>query len=197
MGRVITEQSWLLFLAQLPASPSSARVALWRRLRAAGATSVLNGAWVLPRTDEHAALVALLAETVRGQGGSVTLFATQAASAAEQDAIVARFRADRGREYGELAERCDGFLAEIVRETDLQKFTFAELEELEDDLDKLTTWLRKIRARDFFPDQQAQAAADALERCDGALRAFAEEVYAFEGVAAPREGEAGPPKAST
>ena len=45
---------WLLLLAQLPSSPSSARVALWRRLRAVGAAGVLNGAWVLPHTAVHA-----------------------------------------------------------------------------------------------------------------------------------------------
>ena len=150
---------------------------------------MLNGAWVLPRTDEHAALFAQLADMVRGQGGSATVFTTQAMSMAEQEGIMARFPADRAREYDEFAERCRGFLAEIERETELQKFTFAELEEIEDDLQKLATWLGKIQKRDFFPDHRASEAAGALERCSSALRSFAAAVYIHEGIEPPSGGE--------
>ena len=41
---------WLLLLVQLPSTPSSARVTLWRRLRSIGATTMVNSAWVLPQT---------------------------------------------------------------------------------------------------------------------------------------------------
>ncbi len=175
-------------MAQLPAAPSSGRVALWRRLRAAGAASVLNGAWVLPVTDEHKALFAQLAETVRGQSGSATVFATTAASEEEEQTIVARFQADRAREF---AERSGEFLAEIEKETRRRKFTFAELEEIEDDFNKLSAWLAKIKARDFFPDARLQEANDALETCGTALRGFAEAVYAQEGVVAAPDGNTG------
>ena len=60
---------WVLLLAQLPASPSGPRAALWRRARAAGAAGLQNGAWVLPGTPSHEALFGQLAEAVRGQGG--------------------------------------------------------------------------------------------------------------------------------
>ena len=59
----------VLVLAQLPSSPSSARVALWRRLRAIGAAGILNGSWVLPHTAAHAQFFEQLQETVREQGG--------------------------------------------------------------------------------------------------------------------------------
>jgi hypothetical protein len=186
----IDKDRFLLFLAQLPAAPSSARVALWRRLRGAGAASVLNGAWVLPQTDEHSALFAQLAETVRGQGGNALVFAIGEMQSAERESLVARFRSDRSREYGEFAQRCREFLAEIARETRQHKFTFAELEEIEDDFEKLTAWLKKIRARDFFPSEQSQTASQTLEGCGAALRAFAEAVYTHEGIALPDHDEA-------
>jgi len=186
-------QDWFLLLAQLPAAPSSARVALWRRLRAAGAVGLLNGAWALPPTEAHAALLAQLAETVRGQGGSAVLLTARAANPAEREAVLGRFRADRAREYDEFAERARGFHAEIEKETRLGKFAFAELEEIEDDLDKLSAWLAKIEARDFYPDHRAQEAAGTLDRCREALHAFAEAVYASEGVSSPPGGEDGPP----
>lgn len=157
-------------------------MALWRRLRAAGAASVLNGAWVLPRSDKHTSLFAELADTVREHGGSATVFTTQNLSPNEQETILSRFRADRAAEYKEFAERAQAFLAEIERESQLGKFTFAELEEIEDDFNKLSAWLDKIRARDFFPDDQAQEATRTLAKGNEALRVFAEAVYRQEGV---------------
>jgi hypothetical protein len=69
---------------------------------------------------------------------------------------VERFRADRAREYDELTERCGALLAEISKETKAGKFSFADLEENEQDLAKLVRWLAEIRARGFFPDERWQ-----------------------------------------
>ncbi len=170
-----------MLLAQLPAAPSSARVALWRRLRTAGAGSLLNGAWALPVSGEHTALFQQMAATVRGQGGHATVFT--AVSADGDDAqVVERFRSDRAREYAEFEDRGQALLDEIDKERRLEKFTFAELEEIEDDLHKLTAWLVKIEARDFFPDERRDAARKTLTNCEAAQARFAEDVYAREGL---------------
>jgi hypothetical protein len=178
---------WLLLLAQLPSSPSSARVALWRRLRAIGAAGVQNGAWVLPNAAAHAEFFEQLRETVHGQGGTAFVLTVSAASPDFNETIVSRFRADRSREYDEFAERCTAFLDEIGKETRAGKFTFAELEEGEQDLEKLARWLAKIQARDFFPDERWPQSDEMLERCRVALEGFAWAVYAAEGVQAPAE----------
>jgi hypothetical protein len=107
----------------------------------------------------------------------------------EKESIVARFQTDRGREYGEFEDRTRAFLAEIKRETRRHKFTFAELEEIEDDLEKLSAWLEKIRTRDFFPSGDSRVAIETLERCRAAFRTFAEAVYSHEGIALPDDLE--------
>jgi hypothetical protein len=178
---------WLLLLAQLPSSPSSARVALWRRLRAIGAAGVLNGAWMLPQAAAHAELFEQLRETVHRQGGIALVLTVPAASPDVNETIIQRFHADRGREYDEFAEQCAAFLDEIDKETGAGKFTFAEMEEGEQDLEKLVRWLTKIQARDFFPDERWPQSAEMLERCRGALEGFAWAVYAAEGVQAPAD----------
>jgi hypothetical protein len=173
---------WLVLLTQLPASPSSARVALWRRLRAHGATNLLNGTWVLPRTAAHTSFFSHLAETVQARGGQAFVLPVADAAPSTDAEIAARFRADREREYHELAERCDAFLAELHKETAAAKFTFAELEENEQDLDKLTGWLARIRSRDFLavrPDPEPQ---NRLDDCRRALESFAQSVYQAERV---------------
>ncbi len=153
---------------------------------------MLNGAWILTATDDHKALYAGLVEMVRTQGGSANVFVVTAVNEEEEQAIVARFQADRAREYDEFAERSSEFLAEIEKETKRRKFTFAELEEIEDDFDKLSAWLAKIKARDFFPGARMQQADEILKTCDTALRTFADEVYAQEGIVDTNDGGTGP-----
>jgi hypothetical protein len=186
MGLEETSSGWLLLLAQLPTSPSSPRVALWRRLRAAGAARVLNSAWMLPPTAAHAALFERLLETVRDQGGTGLVLTVSPSPHADEE-IVGRFRADRAREYDEFDERCSVLLAEVGRESEAAKFTFAELEESEQDLVKLSRWQRKIQARDFFPDQRLAESTAMIDRCKRALQDFSRAVYEAEGVQGPGE----------
>jgi hypothetical protein len=173
---------WLLLLAQLPRTPSSARVALWRRLRGAGATSLVNSAWVLPATPPHAEFLGQLRDGVTRQGGTVFVLSIPASSRELSETITRRFQADRGREYDEFAERCTALLDEIAREAKAGKYTFAEMEENEQDLEKLVRWLAKIQTRDFFPDGRGQQASATLARCRTAMEAFTQAVYAAEDV---------------
>jgi hypothetical protein len=184
---------WLLLLAQLPSTPSSARVALWRRLRAIGATALVNGAWVLPDTAAHAKFFGQLRGTVLGQGGTAFVLAVPGSPPDVHEAIAERFRADRSREYDEFAERCAALLDEIGKEARAGKYTFAEMEESEQDLEKLARWLAKIKARDFFPDERALQSAELLARCRSALEGFSAAVYAAEGVQEPADDVAWSP----
>ena len=133
---------------------------------------------MLPARDEHSELFRRLADTVRTQGGQAAVFTAQSDDGDE--AVVERFRADRAREYAEFEDRAQALLTEIENERRLEKFTFAELEEIEDDLHKLTAWLAKIEARDFFPDGRRDAARKTLTVCETAQSGFAEDVYAHE-----------------
>lgn len=180
---------WVLLLAQLPASPSSPRVTLWRRARAAGAVGLQNGAWVLPGTPAHREFLDGLAGYVREHGG--TAFSLLVRPDERDDAeIVARFRAERAKEFAEFRERGRALLAELEREAAQDNFSFAELEENEQGLDRLTGWLERIAARDHFPDEHHKDAVALLERCRRALDGFTAGVYRAEGVAPdvpPRE----------
>lgn len=178
----VQNYEWLLFLPQLPANPSTLRVAVWRRLRSAGALSLQSGAWVLPRSPEHEHFLAEQAREVASQGGSALVFVAYPLEPEVQVSILERFRAERDRDYGEFLERSEDFLAEIEKETKRRKFTFAELEENDLDLKKLEGWLSRIQARDFFGGHKVHEAVAALERCRQALKEFARKVYESEGL---------------
>jgi ChrB-like protein len=176
------EHTWLVFIPHLPASPSSLRVLVWRRMRAAGAAALQQGVWVLPQTPEHEQFLRDVLREAQQQGGSGILLVATPLDADRAVEVVERFRADRDEEYGEFGVQCRDFLAEIAKETTARNFTFAALEENEHDVQKLHTWLEKIRARDFFGALQARTAADALAACERALHDFAEAIYAREGL---------------
>jgi hypothetical protein len=184
-------QTWLMFIPQLPSSPSSLRVLVWRRMRAAGAAALQQGVWVLPQTPEHERFLRDILREAQQQGGSGLLLVATPLDADHASEVVERFRADRDQEYREFGVRCRDFLAEIAKETAARNLTFAALEENEQDLQKLHTWLGRIRARDFFGAPQARAAADALAACERALQTFAEAIYAREGLQGPAEDERG------
>lgn len=168
---------WLLFLSQLPSNPSSLRVNVWRKLRAAGALGLQNGVWVLPKAPEQMKFLEDLLKGIQTQGASGQIFTIASINEPVEQDILARFRADRDEEYTEFHERCLEFLAEIEKESRKQKYTFAELEENEQDLQRLVNWLEKIQKRDFIGGEDAQKALGALEKCRTAFEIFSTEVY--------------------
>src|SRR5579884_708368 len=151
-------REWLLFTAQTPASPSSLRVLVWRRMQHLGALLLHNGLWVLPHVPEHAQAIRDLMVELEAHGGCGYFFFAQPADIGLEERILTRFQSEREQEYSEFEENCTVFLKELESETTTRKFSFAELEQHEDDLHKLTSWLRKIQARDFFGGPHHDAA---------------------------------------
>ena len=94
----------------------------------------------------------------------------------DEAALVGTFGEARDAEYAEILSKCRDFHAELERERAVGKFTFAELEENEEDLDKLGAWLRKVELRDRFGAPSAQEARSVLA-CREDLEAFASSVY--------------------
>lgn len=178
---------WLIFLPQLPASPSTLRVMVWRRMRAAGALGLQNGVWILPHTpglkDHVEKLEGYLAEH---QASSYTFVVSALNPSIEQE-VVGRLQVERDEEYAEFLERCQVLIDELEKESSGEKFTFAELEETEEDLGKLERWWGKIIKRDFFEANRRQAAQDTLEACREAYRVFARQVYIRQGIS--QDGE--------
>jgi len=173
---------WLLFLPQLPSSPSTLRVTVWRRMRAAGAFGFQNGVWMLPCTSENRQFAEEQMAYIKQQGAVSFVFEVTALTPAVEESVLAAIQAERNEEYAEYCERCEALLAELDKETAGEKFTFAELEETETDLHKLESWLDKIVTRDFAGASQKSAAFDCLERCHGAYARFATRVYARQGI---------------
>lgn len=173
---------WLLFLSQLPTTPSSLRVMVWRKMRAAGALGLQNGVWVLPDKPEQVKFLGELLASIQDQGAGGQIFKVGSLTDAIEQDILGRFRSERDEEYAEFCERCQGFLEEVEKETAKEKFTFAELEENEQDLQKLANWLEKIQKRDFVGGERVQEALRIFSSVKTAFETFSASVYVRQGV---------------
>jgi hypothetical protein len=173
---------WILLLSQLPSAPSSIRVMLWRRMRAAGAVSLHNGVWALPSSPKNEQFMNEILTYVHDHSGNATVFIARAQTQEVEAGLIDGFTKNTDQDYAEFIDECRGFLDELETEIRQKKFTFAELDENEAELQKLTSWLRKIRARDYLGNARAPEAGNALESCRKILRTFARSVYVDEGI---------------
>jgi hypothetical protein len=169
--------SWVLVLVQIPAEPSRHRVAVWRELRRAGAVPVSPGAWVLPALPAFEAALGRAGELARRGSGTLAII-----DAAPRDDVGAAFfheafTAARAEEWVELIADCGKFEDEIDREIAQSKFTFGELEEEEQSLERLRRWFRELKSRDVLRLPQADAAEERLSRCTEILDGYARQVY--------------------
>ena len=173
----MAEHPWLLLTYKVPPEPASKRIAIWRRLKSMGAVYLQNGVCLLPRTDDHARWMKILENDITEMGGDAVILETVAFDRAQDDKVVARFKADRDDAYREFIDKCDDFEAEIAKETTAQHFTYNELEENDVELKKLQGWLEKIRKLDFYGGGLAAEAAERLKGCESLLDAYAQRVF--------------------
>jgi len=87
------------------------------------------------------------------------------------------FRAARLDEWTEFEADCGKFADEIAREIAKKKFTFGELEEEEQSLERLQRWHQDLMRRDVLELPEASAAEQRLHGCETLLDGYAEMVY--------------------
>lgn len=169
---------WLVLVYKVAREPSRLRATVWRRLKALGAVYLQGGVAALPVSAEAERALRLLRNEIIELGGTAQLIDGWAL-AGEVD-LVEAFNAARDEEYTEIISRGRDFLTEIDTETAARHFTYAELEENDEDLTKLRGWLSKVTARDRLGASQRTAAEQAVAAAAAALDGFAAQVYATE-----------------
>jgi hypothetical protein len=168
---------WTVLTYRMPAEPSRHRVAVWRELRRAGAVSLQQATWALPHRPDFAEVLTKVVGLVEAADGDALVFD----SAPKDDRTAARveeiFTGRREEEWGEFLSECAKFDAEIAKEIRIRKFTAAELDEEEQNLERLHRWFRELRRRDVFVAPSQAEAERRLKECDARLEEFAARVY--------------------
>lgn len=161
--------SWLLLVVSLPTGGATARMRVWRAVKALGCAALRDGAYLLPAHAEQASRLADLAAEVIEESGQAWLLRVQAQDEDEAASFQALF--DRTADY-------DRWLAELSRaRKTLATLSASELNRL---LRRHERGYQALRRTDFFP-------AEASLRAQSQWRDFAN---AAESILSPGEPHA-------
>ena len=172
---------WVLLTYHLPSDPSRHRVAVWRELRRVGAVSLQQATWAVPARPDFVDAVARAVELIERAEGDALIFDAVPQGDAMAERLEALFTAEREEEWKEFLAECTKFDREIDKEIRIKKFTAAELDEEEQNLERLARWFRQLRARDLFGSPSRAEAERRLKECTERLEAFAARVYKHGG----------------
>lgn len=170
---------WLVLIYRIPSEPTRLRATAWRRLKGLGAVYLQNSVAALPARPAAERALRKLRHEIEEMSGTATLLACTALAGEHE--ILATFQAARNDEYEEIVDKCHDFLAGLEKEYSANHFTYAELEENEEDLLKLRNWFAKVTDRDVFGASRHAATSNELAGCEEALEKYAARVYAENG----------------
>jgi hypothetical protein len=168
--------AWRILTYRLNGDQSRHRVGVWRELRRVGAVALQSATWAVPVGDGFDDGVDRAVALVLRGGGRPLLFDVtpddDTAAALEE-----LFTSEREAEWVEFLSECDKADAELRSEVAKEKFTLAELDEEEQNVDRLRRWYRDLRARDLFVAPSASLGEQRLKECADLLEDFAERVF--------------------
>lgn len=168
---------WVLLTYKLSGKNSSARVAVWREVRRSGALHVQRSVVAFPDHEAFRRAVERFRVLVAEAGGETLAMRAEPLGDVDAAKLTDAWNDARCAEYDELRAECGKFLVEIEHEFAIEKFTLAELEEEEAELDKLQRWHQRIVERDIHGASSAEEATAALAQAREALERYTVAVF--------------------
>src|SRR5262249_10874444 len=150
------------------------RVSVWRALKKLGVINLQQSMWVLPYQEENYEALLKISEEIEGHGGEALLIDCSFFSEEHEARVIAALNQVHDEEYKEWIDECNKYLKELEKEIRIEKFTFAELEEEEEELNKLISWHGKIALRDAFQAPEGRRAEEMLTAIRQAFEQFSE-----------------------
>jgi len=169
--------TWLILTYRLPGRPGET-TAVRRRLAALGAVYPANAVAALPASSAGERAFRRLRGRIRKAGGVAQVLRAEAIEGGEHLAAV--FNEAREQEYGQVITGCAGLAAKVRAMTAADQFGYAELGEMDAELNRLSLLCERIRARDLLSAANSGAAGSSLARCYALLDEFAQGVYQAE-----------------
>jgi hypothetical protein len=97
-----TTTAWHLLVVSLPTSGATARMRLWRAIKALGCVSLRDGAYLLPDVNNYGEALTALAQQTNTEGGQAWVVDVAPRSAEDEAAFVALF--NRAEDYASLID---------------------------------------------------------------------------------------------
>ncbi len=171
---------WLLISYHVPSHPSAVRVATWRALKQIGAVALGDGLYALPATPGHESQLLQVSERIAGGGGSAISFRAAALTPEDENAVQQKFLAARHDEYLQVAKSANKLVDHIGREEATEDYRFAEVESLEEELEKVRRQLDRVIARDHLALPVREQAEAAIREAESRLQDYFDHAYRRE-----------------
>jgi hypothetical protein len=174
-------RQYFLLIYQVPSKPSAARVGVWRELKRLGVLYLQQSVCIIPNVRAMRTHLDRVTTRISTLGGDYHLLPIRALPAEEEAKIINGFIAQSNTQYAEIIENCEvNFTKEIEFEIFRQNFTYAEAEEIRQDLDKIRRWYDRVVERDWFAAPRREEALRWIARCEELLEGFEEKVFAAQ-----------------
>lgn len=128
-------RTWILLVYKVPREPTSARAAVWRKLKRLGALLIHDAVWVLPATPWTREQFQWLAVEIAELDGEAHLWESLLLLDGQEESLIQQFQT-----------RVDTAYQEIL----------TELEQVPVDLIALSRRYRQIQAQDYFQSEVGQ-----------------------------------------
>jgi hypothetical protein len=148
--------AWLLLLVRLPATHSTERVAIWRKLRKSGAIQIQTSTYILPDNPPRYETFQWLTQHIRDAGGDATLVRAREIDGFSNERLIELFNAARAKEYASLREMLRPLVASPRRTSSFGG-----------KVDRIRKQFREIRATDFFDSPKAKDLEMVLRKLEG------------------------------
>lgn len=156
---------------------SRVRVAVWREIRRSGALHLQQSVVAFPDTPSFQGAIGAFRALVEQLGGESLALRSEPLLSRDGAQLTNAWNDARDAEYAELTDKCAKFVAEIAHEFTKEKFTHAELEEEEAELDKLQRWHQRIADRDVHQAVGGPDARAAVSEAEAALARYSGAVF--------------------
>lgn len=168
---------WILLIVSLPTHNATARMRVWRAVKASGAAVLRDGVYLLPYSDIHWQLLDEIARDVQLNQGSAQILPTETGSDATEFASVAPDFVplfDRTTDYQNLLVELTPLQQQLQQQqlqpqSPQQQLPQQAISDLLKQLRKLRKNFAAIMAIDFFPNEQQTRTQDALQALEKAL----------------------------
>ena len=171
-------QLWLMLVNSVSGENKTARMRIWRALKASGAAALRDGVYLLPKSESARAVFAEQAQEVVAAGGMAHIVAFDGEDDAQHREFVRLF--DRSADYAELFGRLDAFKTEIAKLDEVEARRQAAA---------LRRDIAALGAIDFFPGASRHQVESALADAEAALNArfSPDEPHAAKGIIPKRQ----------
>jgi hypothetical protein len=157
-----------------------------------GAVKLRDGLYFLPARAECSAAIEEVRARIESGGGSAVMMTARGTSEADAATLEALFAEARAEEFRQVTKSARKFVAHIGREEAEDDYRFAEVDALEEELEKVRRQFQRAVDRDYLGSAGRDEAAHAVADAAASMGRYLERAYRREaGLAAPICSHAG------